>query len=694
MIMHHNVRWFLDECAQIRGIGKHERNIYEEALNDTQPLHDPLSHLLNLIELSGFEKKAPYAFPDPKSLPMVAIDSENMLYIVYALKHSGEWKVRSFKGEDNFDFFVQDTQFIPLIEKKQTCGFSKASQMFRTVAWREKRVFANGALASIVINIVALSTSFYSMQIYDRVIPTQGMETLIALTLGVVIAMVFELIMKAVRTRILDRAIESMDVSYSHEIFRRLLNIRSDRFPRSVGTLSSKVQSYSAVRGFITSASLYLLVDLPFALLFVVVVVMIGTPMLGIIAAIFFILSIIVGVLFRSKIDKLSRESNMISHKKLGLLVETIEGSETIKSTASSWQLLNRWNQMSRIGVEDDITIRFYSELSMYLSAFMQQTSYIAIVAVGAYSVSVDQSMSMGGLIACTILSGRMLAPVNMIPNMLVQWGKAKMAIDDIEMIYALEGENSGISKPLNPVTLTNSFGLYNVTFGFEDRRIITIPHLTIRSGEKIAILGTIGAGKSTLLRLLSGLYKPTEGKVMIGGLDISHISRDRLSQEIGYLPQDTKLFAGTVRDNLTLGLNGISDDVIFEACQQSGLIHYVNSHPKGLEAPIAEGGNVVSGGQRQLIALTRVLLNNPTVYLLDEPTANLDEGSERYLITMLMQKMKQSDTMIVVTHKPQILSMVNRIIIIGNEGIIMDGPKDEILQKIAVPQNLNRGNG
>ncbi|MDD2830062.1 MAG: ATP-binding cassette domain-containing protein [Sulfuricurvum sp.] len=693
MILPHTIRWFLDECAHIRGIGQNEHHVYEEATNVKQPFTDSIEHLYNLIDLSGFERRPTYSFPDEKQLPMVALDSENSVIIIYAKKDSGEWLIRSFKGENSVDAFAPNTQFISLVEKQKIHNFTKASQMFSSVAWREKNIFMNGALASVLINVIALSTSFYSMQIYDRVIPTQGMATLIALSVGVFIAMIFELVMKVVRTKIVDRAIESMDITYSHEIFRRLLNIRSDRFPRSIGTLSSKVQSYGAVRGFITSASLYLLVDLPFALLFVVVVIMIGTPILGVIAIAFFILSIIVGVAFRTKIDKLSRESNNISHKKLGLLVETIEGSETIKTAGASWQLLNRWNQMSRLGIEDDVAIRFYSELSMYLSAFMQQSSYISIVAVGAYIVSVDQSMTMGGLIACTILSGRMLSPVNMIPNMLVQWGKAKMAIEDIENIYVLESENEGINKPLNPAIITNNFEVHNVTFAFEDRRIITIPHLTIRSGEKIAILGTIGSGKSTLLRLLSGLYKPTEGKVMIGGLDIAHISRDRLSQETGYLPQDTKLFAGTLRDNLTLGLSAIADEIILEACNNTGLIHYINAHPKGLDAPIAEGGNVVSGGQRQLIALTRVLINNPNIYLLDEPTANLDEGSERYLIGMLMQKMKQNTTMIVVTHKPQILSIVSRIIIIGNEGIIMDGPKEEVLRKIAVPYQQNRGN-
>lgn len=686
---HEAMHWLLNVCALEKGEGEADRfvhNILNEHLSKLiVPDNGAAQQIVKVaVELCGFHISEPHFTPNPHVLPQIVLIPQRGIGILYTQNAVGTWHYQSPSGEGIFNDFPNGSCFIDLVRERKVHYHINAYKMFRNIALKQRTIFANGALTSFLINIIALATSFYSMQIYDRVIPTQGISTLVALTVGVGLAMVFELLMKIVRTKIVDQAIKEMDVSYSHEIFSRLLNIRGDSFPRSIGTLSSQMQSSGAIRGFITSASLYLLVDIPFAFLFVFIVMMIGTPLLGAIAIGFFVLSVMVGILFRHKIEALSRESNAISHKKLGLLVETISGAETVKSSGAGWNLMNRWNTMSRMGVEDDIAIRHYSELSMYLSAFMQQAGYVSIVAVGAYAVSVDQTMSMGGLIACTILSGRMLSPVNMIPNLLVQWGKAKMAMDDIEKIYALEGDHHDVIKPLTPQIITNTYQFHNVKFRYGDQPILSLPTLTIRSGEKIAILGSIGAGKSTLLRLLAGFYKPTEGKVMIGGLDISHISRHRLTQEIGYLPQEAKLFSGTLRDNLTFGINGISDEDILKACNTTGLIAYVNTHPKGLDAPITEGGNVVSGGQRQLIALTRVIIATPSVWLLDEPTANLDDRSEQILIHQLRDTIKSDETMIVVTHKPQILSLVSRIIILGNEGIVMDGPKEEILRKIS----------
>ncbi|MDO9207375.1 MAG: ATP-binding cassette domain-containing protein, partial [Sulfuricurvum sp.] len=446
-------------------------------------------------------------------------------------------------------------------------------------------------------------------------------------------------------------------------------------------------------RTFISSAAMYVLIDFPFSLVFLAVIIMVGGTQMGMIVVGFLIVSILVGSMFRSKIDHLSASSSMASHKKLGLLVETVEGSESIKSSGSGWSALNRWNALTKEAIDDDIAIRHYSELSSYLSAFFQQLSYIALVAMGAYIVSTSDELTMGGLIAITILSGRVLSPIAMIPNLFVQWGRAKISTKDLENIFALRSDNHNIERPLSPSVVNPAYTLKNITFEYQENTpTLSLNSLLIHAGDKVGILGVIGSGKSTLLKLLAGLYAPKEGKIFLDGLDMQHLSREWLSKTIGYLSQSTKLFSGTLRDNLTLGIVGITDEQITDACKKTGLMQLVSGLPHGLDSAVPESGESVSGGQKQLIALTRLVLSQPNVWLLDEPTASMDEGSEKRLIELLATLIRPTDTLILVTHKPALLRLVNRLIVMTPQGIAIDGPRDAVLQKLSTPQPTPQG--
>jgi len=321
----------------------------------------------------------------------------------------------------------------------------------------------------------------------------------------------------------------------------------------------------------------------------------------------------------------------------------------------------------------------------LILQPFFQQISYITLVAVGAYLIATSpENMSMGALIAVTILSSRVLSPVAMIPNLFVQWGRAKMAIDDLENIYKLSSDNNGIDRPLTPYLDNVNIGIHGMQFNYiPEKSAINIPNLTIQEGEKIAILGTIGSGKSTLLKLLSGLYAPTQGIVYINNIDMQQISRDTLNSKIGYLPQFIKLFAGTLRDNLMMGLIGISDEKIMEVAKLTGLISVIKNLPQGLDSLIPEGGSSISGGQKQIIGITRMVLSNPKVWLLDEPTASMDDYTERIIINLLANQMNTTKTLVIVTHKPILLESVNRIIVLTPQGIAMDGPRDSVLEQL-----------
>lgn len=620
-----------------------------------------------------------------EALPLLAFIPGIGMRVILEYEADGSWKSDGEQGITRNRKFPPETIYTSIKFQRTTHAKISATQMFKAVARRQKPILFHAAIASLSINILALSTSFYSMQVYDRVIPTQGISTLIALSTGVFIAIFLEMVLKLSRATILDHASKNMDVAYSHDIFNRFLKIRSDALPKSVGTLSGQLQSYSNVRAFISSAALYFLVDFPFSMIFLAVIMMVAGWSMGMIVLIFLVISIITGMLFRKKIETLTKTSSMASHKKLGILVETVENAENIKATGGGWSILSRWNALTEDAIHDDILIRHYSELSNYLATFWQQISYIALVATGAYLISTTDTLTMGGLIAVSILAGRVLSPIAMIPNLLVQWGRTKIAIKDLENVYALQSDNEGVERPLSPSNINPSFLCQNINFNYgKDMAMIKIANLSIKAGEKIAILGTIGSGKSTLLKILSGLYMPQEGSVQLSGVDMHHISRNSISEAIGYLPQNVKLLSGTLRDNLVLGLVGISDESIIEAAQKTGLIHLINSLPQGIDTIVPEGGESVSGGQKQMIALTRMILAKPKAWLLDEPTASMDEGTERSILQLLHNMIGSEQTLLLVTHKPLLLGLVDRIIVITPLGIVIDGPKNTVLQQLA----------
>lgn len=646
----------------------------------------------DLFEKNGFVSLDFKTTLEKEFLPCISFIPNIGVALVYELLADGRYKASTRNGEEYFENIPNGSFFARLQIKENANKKKSATEIFKEVAYKEKKLISFAAIATFAMNILALATSLYSMQVYDRVIPTGGLSTLIGLSIGVFTAILLEMLIKLSRSTILDFASKRMDLIYSHEIISRFFQIRGDKMPKSVGTLSGQLQSYASVRSFITTIALYLMIDFPFTFIFLFVIMMIGGWKIGAVVFLFLVIAISVGFSFRKRIDQASQQSSMASHKKMGLLVEIIENSEHIKSSGASWSLTNKWSDLTHSAIDDDVTIRHLTETANYLTAFFQQISYVCIVALGAYIVSTEGTITMGALIAMTILSGRVLAPVGQLPGLFVQWGKAKMSIKDLDNIYRLSIDNENIDRALSPNITNASILCNNITFEYmEKNSILNIKNLSIQQGEKVAILGVIGCGKSTLLKLLNGLYKPTSGGVYLSNIDMQHISRDTLNTNIAYLPQNTKLISGTLRDNLVFGLVGVSDDEIIDAAKETGLINLINSLPEGLDTPIPEGGETVSGGQKQHIAITRILIANKKVWLLDEPTASMDEATEKQIIQMLFNKMASDQTLVVVTHKPVLLNVVNRIIVLTNEGVYMDGPKQLVLDKLKnAPQQQN----
>ncbi|AXS80352.1 ATP-binding cassette domain-containing protein [Dechloromonas sp. HYN0024] len=625
---------------------------------------------------------------DPTQLPALLFSPDKGWGVLKGQNALGKWISEWFDGENNqwHELALDHLNACQLAKLALVKPFDASrSPVFRLIkdtVLQHKSSLVEIVLGGVMINLIALATSIYSMQVYDRVVPTGATQTLLALTLGVLGVIFFEFVIKLVRSNLNQRMADFIDTYLARTIYTRLLSVRMDQMPSSVGGLAAQLKSYETVRSFLSTLPTQVLVDIPFFILYTLVILAIAGWLAGI-ALVFAIASLVLGLAYRKRVEALSQSVNQAVNLKMGLLVETIEGAETIKSGQGGWRMLMRWLQTADDARTAEFDMRNVSEHSQYWVALLHQISYVCMVAAGAMMVSRGE-LTMGALIACTILSGRVLAPIGTIPAILVQWGHCKAALQGLDRVWSLQDDHFGVD---HPVALERVQGLYEfdqVEFAYGANKAFQVANLQIRPGEKIGVLGPIGSGKTTLLRLLSGMYKPQKGTIKLDHVDLSHIGKPILAEQVGYLQQDGRLFAGTLRDNLILGLVDPGDQAILDAAALTGLQEAVLAqHPLGLQQPITEGGIGLSGGQKQLANLTRVFLRQPRIWLLDEPTASLDRNSEVAVIKALATKLRPEDTLVLVTHKSEMLNLVDRLIVVVNHQVIMDGPKAEVIQKL-----------
>jgi ATP-binding cassette, subfamily C, bacterial LapB len=683
--------WGIQRIAALAGHSVDRLELHQ-AILQLDTLQTAPAQIMSLCQQLRWAAPKSVPRPDQARLPVLMHSDLDGWVIVVSRDPDGRWLTDSVSGKKSVRLDESTKTWhcwrIVLPTRAQTP--QKAWAMIRASFLRHKSTLLEGALATLLINLVALASSFFSMQVYDRVIPTQGYHTLTILSVGVMLSILFEFAMKYTRSRVMEHAVVNLDSTLSRDVFQRLLNIRLDQMPQSVGSLAGQLRAYEGIRALLTASTAYLLVDIPFALFFIAVMVVLGSPYLGAVPLVFLVISLLTGLSLRRGINAAAKQGARTANEKIGLLVEAVEGAETIKSGSGAWHFLSRWIDINHQSIGYDLKIRHMSELGSFLTAAFQQMSYAGMIALGAWQV-MEGNVSMGGLIACSILSGRALSPAGMLPGLMAQYAHAKAALNGLERIYALEADNAGIERPLLPESIHGNYRLEAVRYTYQNsnssrnstQSALHIPTLNIQAGEKIAVLGPIGSGKSTLLRLLSGLYQPREGNVLLDDLDISHISRQRISEKVGYLQQDHRLFQGTLRDNLLIGLPDPGDDTIMNATRETGLVSLIREHPMGLDLPISEGGKGLSGGQRQLVAFTRMVLTKPSVWLLDEPTASMDADTEQLCIGMLKNRIQIQHTMVIVTHKPTLLPLANRIIVMGKQSVLLDGPRDQVLQQL-----------
>ena len=580
---------------------------------------------------------------------------------------------------------MTSTDHAPALDDSAETTTRSARQWFIHAILKRRRVFMEAVIATFVISMLGLGASFYSLQVYDRVIPTQAHATLMALTVGVGIAVLFEFILKQVRSLMVDRGCKAIEEVLSEVFFQRMLDIRMEARPRTVGSFAAQVRQFELVRSFMSSSTVFLLADLPFCFLFIAVIGFIGGS-LAVIPLVLLPLVLTSSIWLNWRIGRLTRRQLQDARLKNGLLVDVIDGIESIKASGAETKMLHRWRQLVASSSSLELDTRYLSTMASHLAQLLQQLSYVAIIGLGAWMVSAGE-ISMGALIACSILSNRALSPITHIASWVTQWQHAKEALRGLDDMMRLPIDQPSIGSAIMPSACSGELRLEQATFAFSDKLTALQPTtMTISGGERVAIVGPIGSGKSTLIRLLSGLYRPLSGKIFLDGVDMALLARDFLREQIGYLPQDVRLLHGTLRDNLTLGIAPPNDSALLEAAKMTGLDRVIGTHPQGMELPIQEGGRGLSGGQRQLLGLTRLLLRQPAVLLLDEPTAAMDAELEASVMQSLLAALPTSTTVVLVTHKASLLRLVDRVIVMDQGRILLDGPRSEVLTKLTTP--------
>ena len=559
---------------------------------------------------------------------------------------------------------------------------------FWKVIWRFKGYYYQVILATFIINFLALVSSLYVMNVYDRVIPNQAYETLWVLSIGVILAILFEFLAKMIRGHLTDIAGKKADLIISSAIFRRMMALRLADRPASAGSYANNLREFESVREFMTSASLLVLVDLPFLLLFITVIFIVGGK-LAIVPAIIIPIVIIVGFIVQRPLSRYINESMKESSQRQGLAVEALEGIETLKTNNATGWAQQRWDAYTAKTSASSIKVKDTANFMINFSVAMQQLNTVFLVLFGTYLIhneNTAERITMGALIAAVILSGRALSPLAQVAGLATRFQQAKLALEGLNNIIERPIERVPERKYISPSNIQGNITFENTCFQYQEdgKPAVSNLNLQIRAGEKIGILGRIGSGKSTMLKLASGLYDGSTGNVMLDNIDMRQIDPNFLRSQILLLGQSPRLFLGTLRENMDLARSDgySSDQELLEALQRFGLDKIIRSHPKGLDMPLGEDGLGLSGGQKQIIALARMTLRNPRIVLLDEPTTGLDQATERMSLQAISQ-WAQDKTLLVVTHRPQVLQIVNRIIVMDEGKVVMDGPRDLVLQRL-----------
>lgn len=544
------------------------------------------------------------------------------------------------------------------------------------------RTYRDVLAASLLINLFAIALPLFTMNVYDRVIPNNAMETLWTFAIGVSAVLGFDLVMKILRAHFIDAAGKKVDHEMSSAVMAKVLNTRLESRPASVGSFAANLRAFESVREFLTSASMGMLVDLPFAIVFVLVMAAIG-GWLAVPTVVAFGLVIGLSMLTQRRMKPLTDSTQRAGQQRHASLIESLVGIETIKALNIEGRTQKRWEDSGKLLAETGAKIKLWSAVAVNTTGWINQAVTVSTVVVGVYLI-VDNQITMGALIACSQLAGRALAPLGQLSSLLIQYDNTRSAYEGVNRMMTLPEERSADSKFVMRRRVKGSIQFDNVSFKYPNTDLPALDRVSfsVQAGERIALIGKIGSGKSTIEKLLLGLYQPTTGTVRFDGIDSKQIDPAEIRASIGYVPQDVMLFYGTLRENIAISNPYADDSTVLRAAAMAGMRTFIERHPQGINLPIGERGESLSGGQRQSVAIARSLVNEPPIMILDEPTSSMDSDSETRVLENL-RAFCAGRTLMLVTHRMTLLDIVDRLIVVDQGRIIADGPKDKVLKAL-----------
>jgi len=560
----------------------------------------------------------------------------------------------------------------------------RSRHWFWGVIRENRKLYRDVLIGSAAINLFAVAMPLFVMNVYDRVVPNAATETLWVLAVGIFIVLCFDLALRLMRNAFVDLAASRADVKLTSSIMSRVLGMRMEAKPASTGSFTATLQSFESVRAFIGSATIVALVDLPFVILFASIIALIGVPL---------VIPIVVGAVFvflyalaaQIKLHELSETTWRIGAQRNATLVESVGNLETVKALRSESRLQGMWERASAFLSRTAAQLRLVSSSVTSVALWTQHTVAVAIIIIGVYMI-IEGDLTQGGLIAAYLLSSRAMAPISQAAGLMAQYHQSSTALESLNEVMDKPTERVEGKAYINRPVVHGDIKFDGVSLSYPEaeRSALNDVSFRLKPGEKVALIGRIGSGKSTLSKLLLALYQPTGGAIFLDDVDIRQFDPMQLRRHIGYVPQDIALFFGTLRDNIVAGTGseGVDDEALLEAVRLSGLESLVKSHPHGLDLPVGESGNMLSGGQRQSVAIARALVNSPSVLLLDEPTSAMDHASEEVLKKNLT-RFSQEKTMVIVTHRTSLLSLVDRIIVMDAGKVVADGPREQVVEAL-----------
>jgi len=560
---------------------------------------------------------------------------------------------------------------------------SKAQAWFWDAIKTYWPIYNEVLIASGFINLLALATPLFIMNVYDRVVPNDATETLWVLAVGVFIAFAFDFVLRVLRTHFIDNTARNIDAKLSAKVFSHLVDLKTDTRPDSVGHLVNTVQAFESFREFITSASITTLVDLPFVFIFIIIIAILGGS-LALVPLILIPLVLMMSFALQKPLIVLVKKSFQAASIKQTTLLESLLGADTIKSVNAQSLMQSKWEDVVCYAANIGVRLRFLSSLATNISIFSQFMGSVILVIYGVYKIG-QGDLTIGALIACTILTGRALAPMVQAASLLMRYYQSIAGIEGLDKVMALPTERPNDSNFIHPEQIKGKISFDHVTYTYGES---TVPALrdvsfTINSGEHVAIIGRIGSGKSTILKLMTGLLHPTEGNILLDDINLQQYDPVDYRKKIGYVPQDTTLFNGSIKDNIKLGNPLVPDEDLLEAIRFTSLDKLISQQADALNKNVGERGQNLSGGQRQTIILAQAMLSKPDILLFDEPTKSMDDMTERHIAKNVAEYYKDK-TFILVTHKVKLLPLVDRIILTDNGQIIMDGPKETVVKALS----------